>query len=207
MGGYGSGGGRGALKSGAFWRLDIARFKRIGLLNPGRYTLNWSDSDNETVATINVHSEADRIHLSYRQKWRGDSEWNRVHETVLLDWSNQNFGGKRVWFLCPTCSARRGVLFGRGRYLCRVCQGMVYESQYDPYPQLPWSRCHRVRERLGGRAGFVYPFPARPKGMHRNKYQRLLEEDWRASELLDQGYTLTLGELREKIKSEYGGSA
>ena len=80
---------------------------------------------------------------------------------------------------------------------------MVYESQYDPYPQLPWSRCHRVRERLGGEAGFGNAFPRRPKGMHRKTYQRLLEEDLRASALLDLGYTLSASDLRAAWRAEY----
>lgn len=201
MGGYGSGGGRGARKSDSFWRLDIARLQKLGTLRPGSRTISWYGRTEEPMATISICSEADRLHLSYRTRSRGEHEWENVSETILLDWSSQNFGGKRVWFRCPKCQARRRVLYGRARYWCRKCQGMVYESQYDPYPQLPWSRCHRVRERLGGQAGLAYPFPPRPKGMHHKTYERLFEYDWRAGALLDQGYTLTLNELKEVMRN------
>lgn len=41
------------------------------------------------------------------------------------------FGGRRWWFLCPTCDQRRARLYRRpGRFWeCRVCAGMTYESR------------------------------------------------------------------------------
>lgn len=40
------------------------------------------------------------------------------------------FGGERLWFLCPNCSKRVGVLyFIRNVYACRSCSNLAYRSQ------------------------------------------------------------------------------
>lgn len=200
MGGYNSGGGRGALKDNAFWRLDIARLKRIGALRPGTHPIHWSGRDGEKVANISITTEADRLTLEYRKRWRGSGDWEEVREIVKLDWTAQKLGGKRVWFLCPGCGSRRGVLYGRDGYRCRACHRMTYTSQYDAYPQLPWTRCHRVRARFGAAEGLAYPFPDRPKGMHRKTYNRLKAEDERANALLDQALYMSLGQLKASLR-------
>lgn len=40
------------------------------------------------------------------------------------------FGGERVWFLCPACSRRIGVLYRpplKPVFLCRHCHDLTYE--------------------------------------------------------------------------------
>jgi hypothetical protein len=40
------------------------------------------------------------------------------------------FGGERLWFLCPSCSKRVGVLyFIQNAYACRSCSNLAYRSQ------------------------------------------------------------------------------
>lgn len=204
MGGYNSGGGRGALRTGNFWHLDISRLQKIGALKVGWHSLTWSSSQGTQKARIELKAEVDRLILSYNQRSRGETQWEQMSETIFFDWTEQKLGGERVWFLCPRCRTRCRVLFGRRRYLCRGCQQMTYESQYDTYPQLPWSRAHRMRERLGGEAGFTHPFPSKPKGMHWKTYYRLRDEDDRAEELLCYGSYARLQDLRARIKPKGG---
>jgi hypothetical protein len=71
------------------------------------------------------------------------------------------------------------VLFGGGRFLCRSCHGLQYQSQYESTWSRATSRAQKLRSRLHGSANLLEPFPARPKHMHHRTYQRLRELDAR----------------------------
>jgi hypothetical protein len=83
------------------------------------------------------------------------------------------------WFVCPGagCGRRVAVLYGPGRYfLCRHCCDLVYESQRENGVYRALHRAQSIRERLGGSASMMAPFPEKPKGMHHETYWRLREE-------------------------------
>lgn len=43
-----------------------------------------------------------------------------------------NYGGERVWFVCPTCNRRVGTLYRKPLgilFLCRNCQNLTYQLQ------------------------------------------------------------------------------
>lgn len=64
--------------------LDVRWLQRDGLLVPGRaFGWNWLRNE-ETVASIQVRTEADRIILSYRHQ-SGEGEWTREGYPVRLD--------------------------------------------------------------------------------------------------------------------------
>ena len=75
MGGFGSGRGqRGKDTTSDMRALDVRRLQRDGLLIPGR-AFGWSWLLNgETVASINIRSEVDRVILNYRSRSNG-GEW------------------------------------------------------------------------------------------------------------------------------------
>ena len=200
MGGIGSGNWRGAPQDTAFWRLDIDRLKRTDCLRPGLVSISWKRR-GESVASIRLlfSAELDRVTLIYRSRSHGE-EWEDIRDPIPLDLTKPHFGGVRYWFICPGCKKRRKVLYGRRLYRCRECQRLTYASQYDPFPQQPWKRAHEVRERLGGQAGFSYPFPPKPKGMHWKTYYRLQEEDWRAEDLLCHAMNDHLLGIRRRYK-------
>ena len=57
-----------------------------------------------------------------------------VRETIGLGATHCRLGGARVWFLCPVCTRRCGVLYWRisgapTRLACRICHGLIYEQQ------------------------------------------------------------------------------
>lgn len=49
---------------------------------------------------------------------------------IKLCFSKTGFGGLRVWFSCPSCSKRVGVLYTsqQGVFACRVCLGLRYRK-------------------------------------------------------------------------------
>ena len=90
-----------------------------------------------------------------------------------------NFGGERPWFVCHrvTCGRRVAILYGPGKYfLCRRCYDLRYESQREDNKDRALRRAQKIRQRLGGSANMMEPFPDRPKGMHHDTYMRLRSE-------------------------------
>ena len=183
MGGIGSGARhRYARKTDEMHRLDLASFKRKQFAYGHSGTVTWSRNEHKT-GSIGYRLWSDRMQLNYTTTSGGQK--HSIEDTFMFAYTRQPFGGERRWIICPSCQRRCSVLYGGVHFRCRQCHGAVYPSQYEPFPQLPWSRCHAIRHKLGGEAGFSYPFPDRPKGMHWKTYYRLRDADWNAEAALD----------------------
>lgn len=102
----------GGLDSGRRWQwashsttadyraIDVRRWRRDGLLEPGRaFAWEWS-VDGEAVATIRVKVGQGNVRLIYRQRAHGD-DWQDMDYLVGLTWTDCHLGGQRPWFLCP----------------------------------------------------------------------------------------------------------
>lgn len=51
-------------------------------------------------------------------------------QVVRLTKTKCNYGGERVWFLCPACSKRVGTIYRRpltDLFLCRHCLNLTYD--------------------------------------------------------------------------------
>lgn len=49
---------------------------------------------------------------------------------IQLTTSKTRFGGERVWFVCPKCKQKRGVLYlASSVMVCRKCLGLSYKKQ------------------------------------------------------------------------------
>src|SRR3984893_3374067 len=90
------------------------------------------------------------------------------------------FGGARPWFMCPVqsngvyCGRRVTKLSGVGRWFaCRHCYRLAYTSQQESARDRGLWKSQKIRIRLGGSAGMLDDFPDKPKGMHRQTYDRL----------------------------------
>ena len=110
--------------------------------------------------------------------------------------------GERPWFVCPGvvsgryCGCRVAILYSAGRYfLYRHCYDLTYRSRQASDTLGALHKARRIRQRLGGSANLMEPVPARPKGMHRKTYHRLLQ-DCTAAEM---EYLRTSGERFEKL--------
>ena len=157
--------------------LDVRKLQRQRLLTPGN-SLSWAWTINgETTATINLMVGADRVTLDYRQRERG-GDWRPMNYPVRLAWTGCNFGGRRVWWLCPAagCGRRVAVLFGGAVFACRHCHRLAYRSQREADHDRASRRADKLRGRLGWEPGILNGSGMKPKGMHWRTFERLQTE-------------------------------
>jgi hypothetical protein len=150
--------------------LDVRDWQRQGLLCPElRFIVSWRNQAGETTASVGVTVMLGAVELSCHGT--GESMQCRIPVT----WTPCPYGGQRPWFLCPhmACSRRVAKLYLAGPDVhCRQCCGLIYPSQQEDRASRAMRRAHNIQERLGGRPGFAYPFPPKPKGMHWRTYRR-----------------------------------
>ena len=182
MGGYGSGtwtrrGAKGTVEG--CIGLDVRYLSRHRLLDIGAgFSLSWTASDGENLASVKVH--VNRTHLTVAYRYRGPGgEGQDVAEHVRLTRTECTFG-RRTWFVCPgvlqgvICGRRVAKLYLNGVYfLCRSCSNLVYHSQRESRAGRLTLKAQRIRMRLGGSPSFGDPFPLKPKHMHWTKYWKL----------------------------------
>jgi hypothetical protein len=152
--------------------IDLARLNREWQVRPRRWSiLTWSARGKET-GSIRLTATDSGIVLCYRARSRA-GEWRDILETVPLETTATNFGGRRRWFKCLSCERRCRILYGGELFRCRKCHGLRYESQYEPSFGRAATRALKIREKLGDDGGLDDPFPPKPKGMHWRTYRRL----------------------------------
>lgn len=179
MGGMGSGrryqGGKNTTSD--MRALDVRRLQRDGLLTPGQaFGWNWS-RNGETIASIQMRTEAERVILNYRSRSNGD-EWKAMEYPVRLEWTGCNLGGQRAWFRCPAqgCGRRVAILYGGSVFACRHCHKLNYQCQRETNDDRFARRADKIRERLEWDAGILNSNGWKPKGMHWRTFERLRAE-------------------------------
>jgi len=168
-------------------RIDIRWLKKQNYLWPGYFgSLSWSSRGKET-GWIRFSVQENGMTLNYRYRMRGE-DWEDVKQIISFDRTPCNYGGYRKWFLCPRCRKRVAILYGAGKYfLCRHCYQLTYDScNCSPLLRI-LEKANKLKEKLGGHAGFSYPIPDRPKGMHRSTYIRIVNKIYQLEDLGDQG--------------------
>lgn len=173
--------------------VDLAWLRRRACLRPGYSgSLTWSRCGTKT-GSIGYRVETNGLRLIYRTRSYG-GEWVDIDEVIPFVETDTNFGGRRQWFLCPTCRRRCRIIYGGSRFRCRRCYRLKYESQYEPPFGRAATRCHKIRERLGYSGALDEPFPPKPKGMHWKTYERLelleqqLQQRWAAGVMQKFGF-------------------
>ncbi len=158
-------------------QLDVRRWQRDGLLASGRaFGWNWT-RNGETIASIQVRIEPDRVILTYRHR-SGDGDWKAEEYPVRLAWTPCTYGGRRAWFICPASGCRRrvAILYGGSIFACRHCYRLAYRSQRETGYDRQARRADRIRERLGWEPGILNGEGGKPKGMRWRTFERLTAE-------------------------------
>ena len=161
----------------SYLQLHIRDLQRKGFLRQCGWTvLTWSRG-GEVVSSLGIRAEFDRVVLRYRH-WRHGGDGTAQEYPVFLDSTPCNYGGTRLWFLCPAqcCSRRAAILYGGSIFACRQCHQLAYESQREAPYSRALTRAQAIRKRLGGSRSMFEEFPEKPKGMHLLTYWRLCRE-------------------------------
>ncbi len=164
-GGYRPNAGRpgGKIKIEACRRIDARQMQRMGMFAVAwKGTWWWKDSlSGRLNASIDVLALTDSMQLGYRCN---DA---LVQESIGLARVDCGFGGHRVMFHCPNCQSRCVVLlFFRGRFRCRTCHNLAYQSQSESeLGRILLAQVKPEKRLHGGHR--------RPKGMHQTTYRVL----------------------------------
>ena len=111
-----------------------------------------------------------------------------------LTYSARNFGGQQVYFHCE-CGKRVGSLYlDCYSIACRLCHGLLYESQFSYKHEQSAIKAAKLRAKLGGGPALLQPLPEKPKHMHRETYERITYQ------ILT--YELAAAEKLERYKEE-----
>jgi len=138
--------------------LDIRQIKSR-LLVGAAFPWQWTQAGS-TVASIQITVTRAGLALSYL------TGGQNVSQRVALNWTACNFGGRRVWFLCPHCSRRCAILYGvnnNGRFSCRRCVNLAYECEAE-------TTTDRLTRKQLKREAKLGEWGERPKGMWRRTY-------------------------------------
>lgn len=158
--------------------IDVRLWHRTDHLEPGRdFLWSWRTDEQTSSGIVAVRVQVDAVTLFYTVRTRSEGS-EQVAQRVSITWSRLHFGGRRPWFVCGGmdgghCGRRVAVMYGSGRFACRTCADLAYESQNEAPMFRAARRAQKIREKLGGNGLLGEPFPERPKGMHHTTFSRL----------------------------------
>ncbi|RLL52191.1 hypothetical protein D8Y20_07885, partial [Mariprofundus sp. EBB-1] len=173
MGGYMSGRSGWRRKAESQHAVDIQWMKRKGWLYDGcAGSLRWSCRGEET-GSIRYRVTDEALTLIYRHRDNG-GEWEPVEAKIILTHTPCNYGGKRVWMLCPHCHRRCSKVYIAGKYpACRKCYNLAYYSEAETRMDRAMRQARKAQAKLGYDGGDMSEWLPKPKGMHWKTYYKL----------------------------------
>jgi len=117
--------------------LSISRLREWGYLRgqcSGVLNWTWERSGRSNHAGIFTDVTGSPYARMNYQITRRDGQQETYDYRIALAKTPCHFGGERFWFVCPCCGRRAGKLFlgnRDGRFLCRTCQNLSYESRNE----------------------------------------------------------------------------
>jgi len=179
MGGYNSGRSGGRPTADMSKRIDIAWMIRTRRAIPGQIvwgSLSWN-CGGEPAGSISYEADmhdpySSELRLSYNRGSEPDRE--HVKQTVRLEFTEANYGGRRWWMICPYRYNRCGKLYlpnGGDRFAGRRAWRLCYQSQRVAPRDRPFEKLFRLQKKLGCDQGWEAGL-YRPKGMWRRTFDR-----------------------------------
>ena len=119
------------------------------------------------------------LQLIYRQT-SGKGVARTMNYAVSLEYTDCNYGGRRVWFLCPAygCGQRVAMLYLglADKFTCRHCNKLAYRCQRQSADGRVLRKANNLRKRLRWPPGIIQEDGVKPKGMHSRTFNRLRAE-------------------------------
>lgn len=196
MGGFGSGRSSWSNRASTsnYYKVDIRRWLRDGLLITGNFGWQWTNPrTRKQNASISVSVENEKVRLTYTLK-NGNVA---VDCPVRFLLTPSHVGKHRPWFICPCCHRHAVILYLGNTPACRRCYRLSYPSQRETPDSRAMHQIDKIRERLGWQAGFLNGHECKPKGMHWSTYQKLVEKH---DQLADQSLSQMNAQM-EKLES------
>ncbi len=141
--------------------VDVRELRKAAYV--GKAKGNWLNARNKL------------FRAGIRPKHWNDAAITLDGQTLAVAWRPWHFGGSRPFFVCR-CDRSVLQLFrpGNNSWRCRHCYNLSYATRQVSVRYRLILKAQKVRERLGGEdLGVANPFPPKPKGMHRWRYERL----------------------------------
>ena len=175
-------------------RLNLASMLKSDAIAPESKTAGyWQFTRNsEVIASVGFDGDLGEVDgvldLSYRTTIGGEER--NVRSRIPLETTEQNFGGRRWWFVCPLSGARALFLykFNGIELFCHptaVRPLPTYYSQRISGIDRVLEKRRRIRRNLGDtNAGWLDEL-RRPKGMRQLTFQKILARDAVLAEIQD----------------------
>jgi hypothetical protein len=212
MSGYNSGrhGGRPTVESGL--TLDLYRLIRQRLLQPGSTSggsIVWSRvRSGERIATIGYRasmSDTDGwVHLQYTSTDRRSGEVQRPDYRIALTTTEQPFGGRRWWFICPKNGDLVSKLHlppGAYTFASRQAYKLAYRSQRETKSDRAISRAQDLRYRIGGSMNLMDLVPQKPKFMRWKTYEGRIARIAHAEEICNMHMYMFAEKLNRRARA------
>lgn len=139
-------------------QLDVSYLKKAGLLSKGKASkLNWIKGDKIVLANVIIYIEENHMEM--------------VGGTIHFTRTSCNFGGKRIWFLCPECGRRSRILYGIN-FVCRLCVNV-------PYGCIGEDRLDRINRKIGKFKSIAFDdadIKVKPKQKHRVSHYKNIDK-------------------------------
>lgn len=161
--------------------IDIFTLKKIGGLSSENcsYKFVWCDEDNNKVGIV---KKGDILNFKYVVTNKKTGERRIYDYPVNITYTKCNYGGSRSWFICPICGRRVAKLYAKNdQFCCRTCNNLSYRScqtSGDIMAQVD-RKIYKLQDKLKMKRKVYRTGGIRPKGMHQDKYDKLLNCLWK----------------------------